>query len=270
MPRLPQRSHVPEFPAVSVRVRSSRRQPGRFVLVRVERLCHRAWSLGGDHYLPVHELEFAEDLLKRAAALVSQACATGQPIEADSVEADILRSAWAFVGAAIDTYFHERVRRAMLKPPLSNAARKYEVTVGDVEDLVEAFLKDRKKTRPRVRLNNAVHKQLLTDTFQGSRNVERAFALIGSPSPWKKVATELGGTRANAVKNRLDRQYDRRNKIVHEGDFKPQSRPQRVKRTAIEASAVCEEIAWTSEFLRATDRVTHHKPRSTEAEHVSS
>ena len=201
-------------------------------------------------------MEFAEDLLKRAAALVSQACATGQPIEADSVEADILRSAWAFVGAAIDTYFHERVRRALLEPPLSSAARKYEVTVGDVEDLVEAFLKDREKTRPRVRLKNAIHKQLLTVTFQGSRNIERAFALIGSPSPWTKVSKELGETRADAVKSRLDKQYARRNNIVHEGDFKTQSRPQRVKHAAIEASIVCEEIAWTSEFLRATDRVT--------------
>ena len=187
---------------------------------------------------------------------MSLACATGQHIEADSVEADVLRSAWAFVGAAIDTYFHERVRRALLEPPLSNAARKYEVTVGDVEDLVEAFLKDREKTRPRVRLKNAVHKQLLTDTFQGSRNVELAFALIGSPSAWKAVARELGGTRADAVKDRLDRQYARRNNIVHEGDFKRQSRPQRLKLAAIEASVVCEEIAWTSEFLRATDRAT--------------
>ena len=61
----------------------------------------------------------------------------------------MLRSARLFTGAAIDTYFHERTRRALAVRPLSKTAEQYAVTLGGVDDLIEAFLSNRAKSPAR-------------------------------------------------------------------------------------------------------------------------
>lgn len=155
-------------------------------------------------------IDFGEDILVRAQELASRA---GNPAAGVwSVENDILRSAWTFVGASIDTYFHERVRRALIAKPMSKSARKFTLPLGDVEDMVDGFLANRAKSQPRVRLNNVIHEALLKETFQGSRNVERAFGLAGVAKPWAPLATSTGDSQDGV--GRLDRQYNRRTGLL--------------------------------------------------------
>lgn len=195
-------------------------------------------------------IDFGEDILVRAQELASRA---GNPAAGVwSVENDILRSAWTFVGASIDTYFHERVRRALIARPMSKSARKFTLPLGDVEDMVDGFLANRAKSRPRVRLNNVIHEALLKETFQGSRNVERAFGLAGVAKPWAPLATSLGDSQ-DGVRGRLDRQYNRRNRIAHEGDYARQERPQHFYYDVISRQEVDAEIAWTRAFLAGAD-----------------
>ena len=91
-------------------------------------------------------LDLRNDLLERASELVKYA---GKPsLTRWTVESDILRCAWMFTGAAVDTYFHERIRRALLRKPMSESARQYEIQLGPVEDMVDAFLSNRSGARP--------------------------------------------------------------------------------------------------------------------------
>lgn len=203
-------------------------------------------------FMAVAPIEFGNDLLRRAEAL---ARAARSPQQADSPQRDMLRSAWVMVGAAIDTYFHERVRRALLAKPMSGSASKYALELGPVEDLIDGFLRDRSSSRPRVVLMNILHDRLLTDTFQGSSNVERAFALIGARQPWVTLSNSMGDTTVN-IKRRLDSQYARRNRIAHQGDYSRQERPRVIFYDLLERSEVDAEIVWTTEFLRAADNVT--------------
>jgi hypothetical protein len=158
-------------------------------------------------------------------------------------------------GAAIDTYFHERVRGALTARPMSSAATKYMVQLGSVEDMIDRFLASRESSRPRVILKNILHDRLLQDTFQGSRNVETAFALIGVSKPWATISQLMGET-ATDIKGRLDQQYNRRNRIAHQGDYSRQERPQVIYYDILERAEVDDEIAWTKRFLLAADGVT--------------
>lgn len=201
----------------------------------------------------VSALQYAEELLDRADRLRAAAA----PLAAvDSVDADLLRSAWSFTAAASDTYFHKRVRSELLARPISKTARKkFELSIGDVDDLVESFLADRTKARPRVKLKNLVDEKLATLTFQGSTNIEHAFGLMGVSKYWKDISAEMGET-ADEIKLRLNKQYARRNRIAHEGDFARAQRPQAIKYQQIDQAAVADEIGWTRSFLRAVDKVT--------------
>jgi hypothetical protein len=202
--------------------------------------------------MPVKPLDFALDLMDRAEELAKLA---GEPPQGTSdVKMDVLRSAWVFVGASIDTYFHERIRRNMLGgiQGMSKSARKFTVPLGDVDDMVALFLADRQKARPRVKLGNIIHGSLLKDTFQGATNVERAFGFVGVTSCWTKLSAKLDQS-SESIRDRLNSQYYRRNKIAHEGDYYRQSRPQQLWYDTLDRATVDDEIAWTREFLKAVD-----------------
>lgn len=203
--------------------------------------------------MPITPLDFANDLLERAELLAARA---GNPSDdAWSVDSDILRSAWTFVGAAIDTYFHERVRGALTSRPMSSAAAKYVVKLGAVESMIDRFIADRAKSRPRVILKNILHDELLGDTFQGSRNIEAAFNLLGVRRPWATLGDSMGDTAAS-IRNRLDRQYIRRNRIAHQGDYSRQERPRRIFFDSLVRSEVDAEVVWTKVFLSSADSTT--------------
>lgn len=200
--------------------------------------------------MPLSPLTAGSDLLDRAAALA--AAAGTPPKNAWSVEGDMLRSAWLFTGAAIDTYFHERTRRALTERPLSTVAKKYAIAPGDVDELIDGFLANRARSRPRVVLSNIVHVALLRETFQGSANIERAFALIGVRNCWTNLASAMK-SETTSIKQRLNQQYARRNRIAHEGDYSRQKRPQNIWYERIERAPVDAEVVWTRGFLAASD-----------------
>lgn len=200
--------------------------------------------------MPVTPLELGKDLLDRSEAMVHMSGSADHDVA--SVEADVLRAAWMFVGASVDTYFHERVRGALLTPPLSPSAKKFDLPLESVEELVEAFLQNRGRSRPRVRLKTVVHDMLLKETFQGSRNVERAFSLMGIKGYWAIIAGAMGDPPAE-VKRRLNSQYNRRNRIAHQGDCSRQERRQHIWYDSLGHSEVETEITWTRRFLNAAD-----------------
>lgn len=200
--------------------------------------------------MAVSPLDYAHDLLRRADALANMAGHQGGT--GWNVDSDLLRCSWAFIGASIDTYFHNRVRRTLTSSPMTSSAQKYPVPVGEVEALIKTFLANRATSRPRPTLNRIVHESLLTDTFQGSRNVERAFNLIGISKPWSQIGRALH-EQPRSVRARLDRQYHRRNTVVHEGDYPRQLRPRSLQYNAISRPEVNDEIVWTRSFVDAVD-----------------
>lgn len=200
--------------------------------------------------MPLTPLKLGEDLLDRAEELAR--LAGSPPKDPWTVQSDVLRAAWTFVGAAVDTYFHERVRGALLSSPMSPSAQKFSVPLGRVDELMGGFLRDRAGSRPRVRLKFFIHDALLKETYQGSTNIERAFSLMGVKGSWTTIATGMGIPVAD-VKDRLNVQYNRRNRIAHQGDYHRQERRQKLWYDELRRTDVDDEIAWTRRFLQAAD-----------------
>lgn len=198
-------------------------------------------------------IDYAENILDRAQRLVDMV-GTARPAPG-SADADLLRSSWTFTGAAVDTYFHERIRRSILSNGLSAKGKKLEIPLGEIDSILDAVVKNRQtNTRPRVSLKRAIQEQLGFQTFQGHRNIERAFGLIGVTSYWPTISGALTPPQTvPQVKNRLDRQYRRRNQITHEGDLQRQERPRVLKHEPIARLDVQHEIDWTRSFLVAAD-----------------
>lgn len=73
--------------------------------------------------MPLTPLQLGLDSLDRSEELAK--LAGSPPMDQWTVESDVLRAAWTFVGAAVDTYFHERVRGALLTSPMSPSATKF-------------------------------------------------------------------------------------------------------------------------------------------------
>jgi len=202
--------------------------------------------------MPLTPLQLGLDLLDRADHLAQLAGTPNTSIW--SVEGDVLRASWTFVGAAVDTYFHERVRGALLNPPLSPSATKFALPLGSVDDLISGFLENRAHSRPRVRLKSLIHDALLKETFQGSRNVETAFALMGVKRFWPAISGAMSDPVPD-IKSRLDAQYNRRNRIAHQGDYHRQERRQKVWYDSLGRTEVDDEVLWTRGFLQAADLV---------------
>lgn len=110
------------------------------------------------------------DRAQRLAGLVS--IAKPEPV---SAEADLLRSVWAVVGTAVDSYFHERVRRGILDGGLLAKGKKFQLPLGGIE-LIRTDVNENRDvtTRPRVALTKAIQDQLGYEAFQGHRNIEKA------------------------------------------------------------------------------------------------
>lgn len=135
---------------------------------------------------------------------------------------------------------------------MSNKARKFSVPLGDVDDMIALFLENRQTSRPRTKLSNIIHEALLKETFQGTTNIEQAFALLGKTTYWASIASAMQ-ERPEEIKARLNKQYSQRNRIAHQGDYTRQSRPQKTWYNLITRKDVDDEIAWIRRFLIAAD-----------------
>jgi hypothetical protein len=199
--------------------------------------------------MAVSAIEAARDVLDRAEALL--ALSTSESL----VHNDVRRMAWAMGSAAIDTYFHWRVRTVSLKEQLPKLLRQVEIPFGDLVDGGKKSVSARRKDiddRPTVRARNTLHNVILARTFQSSRGIETALAMVGVTKPWATLSLVLG-ERVDDLKARVNGIAKRRNYIVHEGDIERQSRPQKVKRSELTAAVVADQLKWIRTFLEAVD-----------------
>lgn len=201
--------------------------------------------------MSVSSLQAATDVLDRADALLTLDV---EPTP-EAVRADIRRMAWALGSAAIDTYFHWRVRTVDLGAEIPKALKQLSVTFGDLLESGNKSVDARQRNisdRPTVRARNALHREILIDSYQSVRGIEKALSLVGAKKYWEPISSSLGES-VTDIKTRLNTIANRRNRIVHEGDIKRLSKPQRITHDALEAGEVEPQLAWIRSFLSAVD-----------------
>ena len=80
--------------------------------------------------------------------------------------------------------------------------------------------------------------------------------MVGKSGSWPDIATEMGGSwTTTSLKNRLNAVVDRRNAIVHEGDYERQERPQTAKPVSIDEAEARGSVDFMDALIEAIHRV---------------
>ena len=110
--------------------------------------------------------------------------------------------------------------------------------------------------RPKVRAKRVLRDRLLRETFQRTDDVRKALAMAGKPRKWASIAAAMGGTwTSESVRDQLNSIVDRRNAIVHEGDYERQERPRTARPIPIEESEATASVDFIADLIDAIHAV---------------
>lgn len=158
--------------------------------------------------------------------------------------------------AAVDTLMHTVVFRAIENDADTLPAaigEKLTIGFGEVArfaDAAKAAQRNRKMWRPWVQVKNLLHTRLLKQTMQSPREIEDAMAMAGIRKGWAATASAMG-ERVDEVKARLGRIVQRRNQIVHEGDYRRLVRPQTIRLRVVDGVAISSDLDWLGRLIDA-------------------
>src|SRR5205085_7078016 len=120
------------------------------------------------------------------------------------------------------------------------------VRFGDLIEQAETAVaahSEGRDTRPKAPAKRVLRERLLRETFQRHERVSEALAMAGKPQSWDAIAGAMPGKpAAKDVKVRLNRLVERRNAMVHEGDYERLDRPQRGKLVEVSPSEAKESV----------------------------
>lgn len=204
--------------------------------------------------MPVNSKQVADDCLKRARQILhsAQRLPTGKQ--------DLYRAALVMGVAALDAYMHalviSRVKWNRSQGSLPRPMLRLDVPFSGLVDLAANCLDARRRkvnNRPWSDVMKVLQDRLLVDTFQSPDQLARGLALAGFQKGWKHVREVLEQPGENLA-DRLNPIIHRRNQIVHEGDFRRQQKPRRLKRQWITIEYVNESLDVLEKLIVVIDK----------------
>ena len=169
---------------------------------------------------------------------------------------ELLRAALVIGVSALDRYVHERVTKgivtALRKGPSTIQQRQFTLpaaTAMRIADKVRTARKSSNQVRPANEIRHAVQEEIHKRPFQGWRDIENAFALLGITKFDGQLQTAFHVGDLSAIKRQLNGIVRRRNQIVHEGDLKVHQRGGQVNRNKIEHAFVAESLDFLTQFV---------------------
>ncbi len=180
---------------------------------------------------------------------------------------DLARMALVMGLSALDTYLHWAILKKVYekKDSLPTKFKKLKVEFGELATLANQTIaaqqdekpKDNQKkklSRPWVKVKLTLQKQLRYQTFQSPRQIDTAMNLIGISSIWSTIATKRG-EKAEVIITKLNKLYDRRNQIAHEGDLHRLARPRNISLNEISPKYTSDALDWLEKLIQDIDVV---------------
>jgi hypothetical protein len=161
--------------------------------------------------------------------------------------------------AALDTYMHRLVvdrcyAHDQLPGALASLGVSFEQLLVQADESKIAARKPSHNSRPRVAIKRQLRDRLLRETFQRYDDVSRALGMAGSSGVWGDIAAHMApAITTKELKVRLNGIVDRRNQIVHEGDYLRLERPRNAKRNGMTYRQAAGDI----DFLEALIDAIH-------------
>jgi hypothetical protein len=203
--------------------------------------------------LPFTPYEAGSHCLRRAEALLK---ASRQSEAAGTAKADMRRLSIVMAVAALDTYMHRLVvSRAFdheeLPKLLARLGVDFESLVSQAEESARAHREGR-NSRPKVAVKRVLRDRLQRVTFQRHEDVSNALAMAGKSGHWDQIAASMGGNWTKAkIRTKLNTIVNRRNAIVHEGDYVRLERPQTPRRTELQTRDARRDIRFIGDLIDA-------------------
>jgi hypothetical protein len=178
-----------------------------------------------------------------------------------TVRDDLRRLAIVMAVAALDTYMQRLVvSNAYKQTPMPRKLADVTIRFGDLIELADAAVvasREDRNIRPRVPAKRLLRERLLRETFQRYERVGEAMAMAGKAKSWEDIAAAMpGGLTQEAVRSSLNSLVERRNAIVHEGDYERLDRPQRATVTRVSPREARQSVKFISDLIGAIHQLT--------------
>lgn len=163
--------------------------------------------------------------------------------------------------AALDTYMHRLiVERCFahdeLPGGLAALSMPFSALLEQADQAKAAARRPPHNTRPRVAVKRQLRDRLLRETFQRYDDVSKALALAGLSGSWRDIASNMSPpTTPDRVKHQLNAIVDRRNQIVHEGDYRRLERPRGSARNQMTFGQAARSIDFVADLIGAIHAV---------------
>lgn len=200
--------------------------------------------------------EAANHALDRASQMLAES--QGSNVSSGVAE-DMMRSSVVMAVAALDTYMHRLiVDRADIWNPLpgklAETEIQFEQLVEMAKDSYEAARREPFNSRPGVQAKRILRDQLLRETFQSLKALEKGLGMAGAKrGGWPQIRSSMGVT-SPELKSTLGHLVFRRNQIAHEGDYKRMERPRDPQMNDLEAADVTDAIDFVRRLVEGIDR----------------
>lgn len=162
--------------------------------------------------------------------------------------------------SALDAYMHRLVVERVywhweLPGKLADLGFSFSYALELTDALTEASKATPRNTRPRVALKRALRERLVRETFQRYDDVSVALGMAGLSGNWQAIGQALTPPlTSQQIKKRLNATVDRRNRIVHEGDYERLDRPQSARMNQIPQAEALEDVAFMGDLNRCYSR----------------
>jgi hypothetical protein len=198
----------------------------------------------------------ALDLVARSRALLAEADGS-----TSAVAVDLRRLAVVMSVAALDTYMHRLIiEKAYTHDPLPGSLAalsfRFDYALEQADSIGRAARSKPKNSRPRVELKKALRERLLQETFQRYEDVSGALGMAGLSGNWAAIGGRLSPTlQPKEIATRLNAIVDRRNRIVHEGDYERRERPQKSTLNSITHAEARADVDFLADLIEAIHAV---------------
>ncbi|HPN95637.1 MAG TPA: HEPN domain-containing protein [bacterium] len=201
---------------------------------------------------------------KKSLLILRQELAISREQFAHEYVSELLRSCIVSAVSALDRYLHDLVVERcwpLLNQPVENIPkelRNVRIPILQGMSATERLRKD-PKARPGHVFKKAVQDILHEETFQSSREVEKAAGMLGIKDFWGQVASCMPSYNQKKLAKKpiideLNRIVARRNKIVHEADIERQLKGRDVKLRDIKPAEAKIIVDWLDTFVHAIDK----------------
>lgn len=181
----------------------------------------------------------------------------------DTAVAELLRSSLATSVSAMDRYVHERIVKGIVvafsKPSLNRSQREFAIPAKLALQVAEALRRahsEGRKVRPANEVRKKVQEILHKRSFQGWRDLEFGFELIGITGLNGRLQTAMGVADIGVIRDQLNTIVRRRNQIVHEGDLVRHERGGHARCQEISPAFVLASLDFMDTFVNALETVT--------------